>query len=105
MDNAANRALEKGEQTAREADGNHVAQALIDGAGPAHKMTAIDHALPPLRLVFEEQTNEGKQYTTDPIQVAQKHTNPWATILGADDPSYTKHVVEYFKKNKERLFN
>jgi hypothetical protein len=83
MKHAANRALEKGKQKAREAYGTHIAQALIDGAGPAHKITAIDHALPPLRLVIEERTKDGKQYTTDPIKVATTHTEPFAKTWGA----------------------
>ena len=51
--------LKKGKQKAREADGTHIAQALIDGSGHVHNITAIDHALPPLRLVIEEKQTKG----------------------------------------------
>ena len=38
---------------AREAQANELAKSLKGGAGAAHKLTAIDSALPPLRLFIE----------------------------------------------------
>ena len=71
LDRFFGKALEKGKLKAREAYEENLAQALRNGAGPAHKITAVDGALPPLRLVIEEETKEGKAYITAPIQVAK----------------------------------
>ena len=60
-------------------------------------MTAIDAALPPLRLVIEEKSKEGKTYITAPIEVATKHTEPWAKQWKADSPEYYK-VVAFFQQ-------
>ena len=98
LDRITNRALEKGKQQANEAYEENLSQALRNGAGPAHKMTAVDSALPPLRLVIEEETSEGKTYTTAPIKVAAKHTEPWVQVWLANSPSYDEKVVGYFKK-------
>ena len=65
---------EQGREAAKKGFDESLANALTNGAGPAHKFTAVDHALPQLRLVFEGATKEGKVYTTDPLQVADKHT-------------------------------
>ena len=42
-----NRCFEKGRQKAKQAYEDRLTQALLNGAGPAHRMTAIDHMLPP----------------------------------------------------------
>jgi len=94
VDQITNSALEKGKLKAKEAYEENIAQALRNGAGPAHKITAVDSALPPLRLVVEEETKEGKNFITAPIKVAEKHTEPWAKTWCADDPSYQKKVVK-----------
>ena len=60
LDRITGNALEKGKLKAREVYEENLAQALRNGAGPAHKITAVDGALPPLRLVIEEETSEGK---------------------------------------------
>ena len=55
FDLITNRAFEKGRQKANKALEERVSKALLNETGPAHKMTAIDHALPPLRLTIEKQ--------------------------------------------------
>ena len=45
FDLITNRAFEKGKQKAKEALEERISKALLNGAGPAHKMTAVDHAL------------------------------------------------------------
>ena len=79
-----------------------MAKALINGAGPAHRRTAIDHALPPLRLTIEKTTQEGKVYIANPIAVAKEHSKPWENEWGARDPEYQRQVVEFFKKTSQR---
>ena len=58
IDRITNRALDKGKLKAKEAYEESIARALKDGAGPAHKITAIDHALPPLASCLRG-NNEG----------------------------------------------
>ena len=70
----------------------------MNKAGPAHRMTAVDHMLPPLRLTIEKQTKEGKQYITDPIEVAKEHSKPWEAEWNAFDPAYQISVVKLFRK-------
>ena len=82
MERLTKTAVDKGKEKAKQAFEASLTAALRGGAGPAHKMTAVDHALPPLRLIFEETTKEGKRYTTDPIKVSAKHTAPWCKIWG-----------------------
>ena len=50
--NLVDRAIGQGRKKAKEAFEDQLAQALRNGAGPAHKMTAIDTALPPLALTI-----------------------------------------------------
>ena len=97
LNRITNQALEKGKQKAKEVYEENLAQALRNGAGPAHKMTAIDKALPPLRLVLEEQTAEGKRYITEPMKVAAIHTKPWAQEWRAGNPEYFSKIVVFFK--------
>ena len=52
MEGMTDRAMNKGKAKAMEAYADQVAQSLKNGAGAAHKRTAIEHALPPLRLTF-----------------------------------------------------
>ena len=103
IDRISNNALEKGKLKAKEAYEENVVQALRNGAGPAHKITAVDGALPPLRLVIEEKTKEGKTYITAPIKVAEKLTEPWANTWCANSPSYQEKVVKYFKFKKQQF--
>ena len=73
-----NKAIDKGKAKAKEAYEEQVAHSLKNGAGAAHRRTAIDHALPPLRLTFKEVSNKGEvNYITDPIKVAAKHSDTW----------------------------
>ena len=51
-DNMVENARNNGKQKARETIEEELAEALRNGAGPAHKMTATDSELPPLRLVI-----------------------------------------------------
>ena len=44
------RAFDQGEANAKETDNDHIAMALQKGASLAHKMVAIDSALPWFRL-------------------------------------------------------
>ena len=90
-------ALEKGKDKAKRAFEAKLEVALKGGAGPAHKMTAVDHSLPPLRLIFEEKSETGKVFITDPIQVAAKHTIPWCSIWGAYDAKTQQVNAEFFK--------
>ena len=92
-----NRSFEKGRQKAKKAYEDRITQALINGAGPAHRMTAVDHMLPPLRLTVEKTTKEGKTFITDPIEVAKEHSKPWKSEWRAFDPSYHNNVVKFFK--------
>ena len=96
-DRITNRALEKGKQTAKEAYEENLSHALRNGAGQAHKMTAVDSSLSPLRLVIEEETSAGKTYITAPKEDAAKHTEPWAQVWRANSPSYDEKVVGHFK--------
>ena len=78
------RAVGNGRKKAREALEDHLARALKDGAGVAHKMTAIDAALPPLRLVMAKANTEGKkEFVADPTEVANIHSMPWEGEWGA----------------------
>ena len=94
LDRVTNTALEKSKQKANESYEEHLPQTLRNGAGQAHKKTAVDSALPPLRLVIEEKTKEGKKYITAPIEVAAKHTEPWAQVWRVSCPDYNGNVVE-----------
>ena len=58
-DHLTRKAMDKGREKAKNAFEANLATALKGGAGPAHKMTAVDHTLPPLRLIFEEETQGG----------------------------------------------
>ena len=70
MEEMTDRAMNKGKAKAKEAYEDQVAQSLKNGAGAAHKRTAIDHALPPLRFTFREKDKQGEvQYVTDPIRL------------------------------------
>ena len=59
VDLRTKRSLETGKQKAKEALEERISKALLNGAGPAHRMTAVDHALPPLRLTIEKQLTTG----------------------------------------------
>ena len=101
-----NRAFEKGKQKAKEALEERISKALLNGAGPAHKMTAIDHALPPLRLTIEKQVTTGphprnKCYITDPIEVAIEHSEPWAKEWGANFEGFQNQIAKYFKQLRQ----
>ena len=83
---------------ARNVYGDNVAKALINGAGPAHKRTAIDYALPPLRLTIGKTTEQGNVFITNPIAVAHEHSTPWEKEWGGSHPDFQKEIVECFKK-------
>ena len=95
------RALETGKMKARKAYEESLTKALLNGVGPAHKMTAIDHMLPPLRLTIEKRTPEGNIYIIDPIEVAKEHSKPWEEEWGANDPEYDGQVVHFFKRMRK----
>ena len=66
-------------------------------------MTAIDHALPPLRLTIEKQLTTGphprnKWFITDPIEVAKEHSEPSAKEWGAIFEGYHDQVAMHFKQ-------
>ncbi len=94
LDRITNKALEQVKQHPNEAYEDTLAQALRNGAGPAHKMTAVDGAFPPLSLVIGEETSEGDTYITAPIKVATTRTEPWAQVCRADSPSYDDQPSE-----------
>ena len=97
MEDMTDRAMNKGKAKAKEAYEDQVAQSLKNGASAARKRTAIDHALPPLRLTFREKDKQGEvQYITDPIKVASKHTDSWCGTWGAYDESFEDNVIKYF---------
>ena len=97
MEDMTDRAMNKGKAKAKEAYEDQVAQSLKNGAGAAHKRTAIDHALPPLRLTFREKDKQGEvQYITDPIKFASKHTDSWCGTWVAYDESFEDNVIKYF---------
>ena len=54
------KATSNGKKKAREAFEEKVAQSLRNGAGAAHKMTAIDSELPPLRLAIRQKNKQGQ---------------------------------------------
>ena len=84
IDLITNRSLGKGKQKAKEAYQENLAQALRDGAGPAHKLTAVDHALPSLRLIFEEkkQRRSNRPGITPRIQLTGRPPNRKQTLPG-----------------------
>ena len=108
FDLITNRALGKGKQKAKEALEERISNALMNGAGPAHRMTAVDHALPPLRLTIEKQLTTGPHprdrcFITDPIEVAKEHSAPWANEWGANFEGFQKEVARYFIQLRKKV--
>ena len=91
------RALAEGKQKARQKHEDKIAEALVGGAGAAHKIVSRDSALPPLRLVFKDKTKDHVTYITEHIQVAARHTDPWAKQWKAYDREFNKTVINFFK--------
>ena len=79
--------MSNGKKKTREAFEEKVTQALRNGAGAAHRMTAVGAALPPLRLAIRSTKANGEvEYLTEPNEVAKIHTQPWADTGKAYDP-------------------
>ena len=62
-----------------------ILRALDGGAGQAHKVANKANALPELRLIFKETTEQGSEFVTDPYRVAMHHAAPWATEWECND--------------------
>ena len=75
LDQVVRKAMAQGKSKAKETYTQHIAWALMHGAGPILKMTAIGSAIPPLRLIFKEKKGEHINYVTDPRQFAARHTD------------------------------
>ena len=87
MDRRCRQSLERGKQKAKEALEERISKALLNGAGAAHRMTAVDHALPPLRLTVK------KQLTTGP------HPREW----GANCEAFQKNIASYFIQLRKKI--
>ena len=97
------KATSNGKKKAREAFEEKVAQSLRDGAGAAHKMTAIDSTLPPLRLAIRQKNKQGQtRYITEPNEVVRIHSEPSAGEWKAYDPDFEKTFVPFLKKVEGR---
>ena len=90
----ANKALQQGKKKAKEDYESRIAEALIGGAGAAHKIVSRDSALPPLRLCFKLRVNGEISYATDPIKVAELYTKPWCEEWKAYDKHFNNNIVK-----------
>ena len=81
--------------------------ACTRGAGLSNlpSCTAIDAAVPPLRLVVTKTNAEGKrEYIADPIEVAKIHSKPWESEWGAFHPDFDLKCLTFFRNlRKETL--
>ena len=94
------RALEKGKVKAKDAFDESLAQALRNGAGPAHKRTAVDHALPQLRLTIEKENKEGEtkiDYAADGS--CQGAYRSMGEGMGGFGPKVSKRDCEIFQNS------
>ena len=96
--NMQSRAFAQGKQNARQEYEERNAEALIGGAGAAHKIVSRDAAFPPLRPEFNDKTGEHVTYVTEPKQVASRHTGPWAKQWRAYDRNFDRDVIGFFKQ-------
>ena len=79
------KALSEGRDRSKRASQEWILRALDGGAGQAHKVANKANALPELRLIFKETTEQGSEFVTDPYRVAMHHAAPWAAEWESND--------------------
>ncbi len=84
LDRLAAAATRRSNTLAAEGFKRWIKKSLRDGGKEAHRWANAPNALPALRLIMRNTSND--EFITDPVQVADAHRRPWASEWETGDP-------------------